>query len=88
MKLSEIGFLVVAFCLDIEYLFVYCFLGKLASENYFKMSDCLYDFDWKRLPVNLQKYFILMIQNTQKPIYYHGFGVCILNLEMFTKVIT
>lgn len=68
------------------FIFVMCFFGKMATESFEKMSYCLFEFDWHRLPVHLQKYFILMIGNTQRPLFYHGFGICILNLETFTKV--
>lgn len=67
-------------------LFLYCFFGGFASDNFNKMATKLYKSDWLELPINLQKYFILMIGNVQKPLYYHGFGIVILNLETFTKV--
>lgn len=67
-------------------LFFYCYFGKYASENFSKISDCLYETDWQRLPVKLQKYFIIMITNTQKLVFYHGFGMVYLNLETFCKV--
>lgn len=41
---------------------------------------------WHKLPTELQKYFILMIRNMQKPLYYHGFEVARLDLQMFSKV--
>lgn len=50
------------------------------------MADCLYEANWQELPPELQKNFILMIQNAQRPCFYHGFGMAILNLETFTKV--
>lgn len=68
-------------------LFLYCFFGKLATESFETMADCLYETNWLDLPVNLQKYFIVMIGNAQIPIHYHGFGVALLNLETFLKVI-
>lgn len=68
-------------------LFLYCFFGKLAIDSFARMADSLFEANWQDLPINLQKYFILMIANSQKPIYYHGFGVAILNLETFCKVI-
>lgn len=67
-------------------LLIYCFFGKLATESFAKMSDCVYNMDWHELPIGLQKYLILMIANMQKPLYFHGFGVINLNLETFTKV--
>lgn len=51
------------------------------------MSDRLYESNWQDLPVDMQKYFILMIKNANRPISYNGFGVATLNLETFLKVI-
>lgn len=76
----------IMFGYDILCLFVYCYFGKLATESFLNMSDGLYQSNWFKLPVNLQKYFVPMIQNTQRPLYYHGFGIAVLNLETFTKV--
>lgn len=67
-------------------IFLYCFFGQMASRSYEKMADSLYEFDWHKLPVNLQKHVILMIANTQQPLFYDGFGVVVLNLETFTSV--
>lgn len=67
-------------------LFVYCYFGKLATDSYTRMAECLYDNDWVGIDIESQKFIILMIANIQKPIYYHGFGVIYLNLETFTDV--
>lgn len=50
------------------------------------MSDCLYEFNWQSFPVDLQKYIQLMIQNAQKSVFYHGFGMVNLDLMTFTEV--
>lgn len=67
-------------------LFVYCFFGKLATTSFEEMANCTYESNWQQLRVDLQTYLILMIGNMQRPIYYHGFGVAVLNLETFCKV--
>lgn len=41
---------------------------------------------WYKLPIALQKVYMLMMMNVQKPLNYHAFGVIYLNLETFTKV--
>lgn len=69
-------------------LFLYCYYGKLTTNSFVEMSHGLYESNWVELPVNLQKYYILMLANIQIPLYYHGFGVAVLNLETFTKVST
>lgn len=67
-------------------MFVLCFFGKIASESFEKMTDYLYETNWPEYPVQLQKYFILLIANTQKPIHYVGSGIAVLNLNTFLKV--
>lgn len=58
----------------------------MATESFLQMSECLYESNWPVLAPNLQKYFVIMIGNTQQPIYYNGFGLVVLNLEAFGKV--
>lgn len=67
-------------------LFIFCFFGKLATECFEMISDCIYEMEWYAQPNELQKYFILMIVNMQKPIYYHGFDVAKLELRTFITV--
>lgn len=65
---------------------MYCYLGKLANESYAQMPGCMFYMNWYEMPAESQKYFILMIGNMQRALYYRGFGVLVLNLETFTKV--
>lgn len=76
----------IALLIGLSNLFVYCYFGKLATDSFFKMSDCLYNANWHALPIKLQKYFILMIQHSQQPLSYHGFKMVIFNLETFMAV--
>lgn len=82
----NVGFLTIVALSGTLQVFFYCYFGKLASESYEKIPNCLYKFNWYELPVNFQKYFTMMIQNAQKPIHYHGFGFIILELETFMQV--
>lgn len=50
-----------------------------------EMAGTLYDCNWYDLPLDLQKYFIMMIANAQTPVHYHGYGIITLNLETFCK---
>lgn len=50
------------------------------------MADRLYEANWRELSVDLQKYFVVMLGNAQRPVFYDGFGIAILNLETFSKV--
>lgn len=76
----------VAISYGLSSLFVYCFFGKMATESYVQMADCLFDSKWFELPLQLQKYFIIMIKNAQRPMFFHCLGVIVLDLLTFTTV--
>lgn len=67
-------------------LFIYCYFGKMASRSFEKMCQLVSNSDWHTLPVNLQKYFILIIANMQQPLVYRGFASIHLDLETFIFV--
>lgn len=58
----------------------------MAIQSYVKMGDGLINCNWYIMHVDLQKYFILMIANAQRPMYYHVFKIIVLNLETFLDV--
>lgn len=68
-------------------LYHYCCNGKLATDSYRAFGDCLFKSKWFILPRNLQKYFIFMISHAQRPLFYHGYGIVNLDLELFLKMI-
>lgn len=69
-------------------MFLYCFFGKLSTDSFMKMCQCLFESNWFNIQVDLQKYFILMIAEAQKPLFYQGFHMATLNLETFAAVNT
>lgn len=78
--------MVIAVIVSAANLFTYCYFGKIATESFEKMSNCLFESNWQAFSVDLQKYIKLMIQNTQQSIFYHGFGMVKLDLMTFTEV--
>lgn len=58
----------------------------MSIQSYVQMANGLNNCIWYKMPVNLQKYFILMIANAQRPVYYHGFKLIVLSLETFLDV--
>lgn len=83
----EVTFVLMLIFLNMLNLFLYCFFGRMATESFEQMAICLYQANWPVLPNHLQKYFLLMIANAQRPLYYHGFGMVAMNLQTFTKVL-
>lgn len=83
---ADAGYLLIVLAARMAYLFFYCYFGKSSTDSYWKISDALYESNWKELPVNLQRYFILMIGNATKPLQYDAFGIAPLNLQTYTNV--
>lgn len=78
--------LIIGISILLANLFLYCFFGKMASESFDQMTECLYESNWQTFPIEFQKYVLLMIGNAQRPLFYEGFGLVALNLRTFTKV--
>lgn len=71
----------------ISTLFIYCFFGLLATESFDKMGGHLYnDLNWYKLPIEIQRYLVIMIADMQNSIYYHGFRYVPLDLRTFINV--
>lgn len=67
-------------------LFLYCFYGHSAHDVYFKLSKHYFEANWLSLSPDLQKFFVMLIANAQRPLFYHGSSLAHLNLNTFLKV--
>ena len=72
--------------IGISNLFVYCYIGYKVSECYASIGDLLYQSNWHKLPTKYRKFLILMIQDAQKPILYHGLKLIKIDFGTFTNV--
>lgn len=68
-------------------LYVYCYYGKMATVELEAYADHIYNTQWYRKRLNIQKSYIVIIQYTQRPVFYHGFDIIDLNMETFSKLI-
>lgn len=82
---ASITVVLLRFTINLTILLVFCYYGKMATESFENMADCLYESNWLDLTVDLQKYFITLIINTQRRLYYHGYGMVVLDLETFCR---
>lgn len=79
-------YMIFEICVALSNPFYFCYSGKQSTESYMQMGDCAYDIAWYNLPVELEKFIILLIANTQEPLYYRGLNVVTLDLETFSIV--
>lgn len=75
-----------AFLYGLAQLYAYCYVGKYSTDNFLAFADCLYESNWMALPSTLRGSFPLMIAHAQRPLYYHGFHMIILDLKLFLTV--
>lgn len=89
LKNPNIYFLTVLNVLgtSVANLYLYCFAGAIVSNNCLMFADALFESNWHKMPNKFQKYFVIMIAETQQPIYLEGYGIIRISLETFTKVL-
>lgn len=68
-------------------LFVYCYFGQFATDNYAKFWYHLYNVPWYQLPLPIQKSFVLMTENAEGELVYDGFHLLSLDLRLFGQVV-
>lgn len=69
-------------------LYLYCYGGASITAVCLKYSDTIFAMDWYIMPVDVQKYLILMIRSGNQRLVLTGYGILKLNLETFTSVST
>lgn len=67
--------------------YVYCYFGKMSTDCFEQLVDCIYTANWLGQNSNSRKILILIMTNAQQPLYYHGFHIIIINMATFTQVI-
>ena len=72
--------------INILWIFVHCLLGKLVTDGFNRLPHHLFHTKWYDTPIAMQKYFILLLANTQRPLFFYGFKIDKLDLETFTSV--
>lgn len=53
-------------------MYFYCYYGNRSTSDYERIANCLFESNWNEQPVELQKFFKMMIANAQRPMFYHG----------------
>lgn len=66
--------------------FIYSYMGTFMTDQFLIYADISYESMWYQFPVKLQKYFILILADSQRPRYFDGLGFIDLTLATFTKV--
>lgn len=71
---------------NILWIYLHCYLGKSVTERYDALPDHLFHSRWYGLSMQMQKYFVLLLANTQEPLAFHGLGMFTLDMGAFSAV--
>lgn len=84
----DMGILVViiSIIMSTGSIFLYCFVGTLATTIFWKYATVSYESLWYKFPVNLQQYVRMITANAQRPHIFNGLGIIDLNMAFFIKV--
>lgn len=84
---ATIIFAVVVLSCGLIWPFLLCHHGTFATERIRSIDSIVYNANWRNYPPELQKYFILIIAQSQSNINFNGFNLLSCSLEAFAKVL-
>lgn len=67
--------------------FLICNLGEMVTSTFLELDETAYGCAWYHLPVDLQKYLVLMIASTQQPVIMKGIFALDCSRDTFKQVI-
>lgn len=65
---------------------LFCYFANMASDRLSSIGWAAYTADWHNYPVAWQKFIVLMILRSQKPVHFKGLNLINCTLEVFGKV--
>lgn len=83
---ADIGIICYVTTIALFNLYLYCYFGDFTTGNFSQFPRYFFQSKWYKLPAHYQKYYILIVANSNIQIAFVGFGVVTLNLETFMKV--
>lgn len=67
-------------------LFLYSYFGAVTTFEFLLYGVHLYESDWYKMPIEQQKYMILIIRNAQEDLCFTGSKLFVMDLATFSRV--
>lgn len=67
-------------------IFFFCYYGEQLTNGFFELKRAIYECDWYRLPLEMQKMIPIIGINIQQPVYLEGLAHTYCTLETFKGV--
>lgn len=73
-------------CVTLNFMFLLCLIGHLATEKSFSIGDLVYTSLWYIFPLKHRFYALLVIQQSHRAFKLTAYGLIDCNLETFAMV--
>lgn len=85
---NAIELLFQSFLMVWSFVFVslFCELGEMISEEYEEIDQRLFECNWHKFPIEMQRMFVIATVNFQQPVYIRGYGDILCTRETLKKV--
>lgn len=67
-------------------MFLFCEYGQICCNGFEEIDEMIYQTDWYTLPLDLQKFWPIVINNTQQPVIITGYANVEYTRETFDSV--
>lgn len=72
--------------MSIAVMYVYSFFATKVTSQIQTIGDRMYETDWNCFPLEFRLFVQLTINRSQRPLYFHGFGLVNCDMVNFSKV--
>lgn len=81
-----VGFHIVAIFSSMVWPSLFSYYATFVTNRIASVGYAAYDSNWFEYPLELQKYFVLIIARSKQSSYFMGFGLIQCTLEVFGQV--
>lgn len=73
--------------MSIAGMYVYSFFATKITTQIQTIGERMYETEWNCFPAKFQLFVQLTINRSQRPLYFHGFGLILCDMATFAKVL-
>lgn len=72
--------------LQMALIWFFCYYSAIVSTRLSQVADVAYSICWYQFSISLQKRILMMIRQSNRHVFYHGFGIMKCNMETLKMV--
>ena len=73
-------------CFTFVIMFLYCEFGEMVTNQFNELNERFSKCNWYLLPIEMQRMFVIVMANTQRPAMIQGYANVVCTRESFKQV--